>query len=92
MLNERDTRSSRNVPQSWVRRAWPLALGPLVGALVWSFGPDTFTLEHYTDHLRHEYAAWAFLQVGLRVWSEPLAAWGVTTLHPHLLWERLPYS
>jgi len=46
----------------------------------------------YTDHLRHEYVSWAFLQVGFKVFSTPLGeiASQVYALHPHLTWEMHP--
>ena len=46
----------------------------------------------YTDHLRHEYVSWVFLQVGFKVFSTPLGeiASQVYALHPHLTWEMHP--
>src|SRR5436190_22079590 len=45
----------------------------------------------YTDHLQHEYSAWAFLHIGLSIFDMPKSDWGnVNAAHVHLLWERLP--
>ena len=48
--------------------------------------------EVYTDHIRHEYVSWAFLQVGLRVFYDPLGdlALHVHALNPHPTWPMVP--
>jgi hypothetical protein len=66
----------------------------LVGVVVsvTRFDPPTYALEPvYTDHLQHEYDAWAFLQIGIKIFYVPMRDWvGVDALHPHLLWDSLP--
>jgi len=46
----------------------------------------------YTDHMRHEYVSWAFLQVGFKVFTVPLGeiAPGVVARNPHPTWEMVP--
>jgi hypothetical protein len=64
----------------------------LVVASVPRFARPNYVLEPmYTDHLQHEYSAWAFLHIGLRVFDTPKYDWGaVHAAHVHLLWEQLP--
>ena len=63
----------------------------LLAASVPRFGAPLYTLEPaYTDHVRHEYSAWAFLQEGFDVFSTPLERWSVSAEHPHPLWVALP--
>jgi hypothetical protein len=56
------------------------------------FSPPTYALEwFYTDHLQHEYSAWAFLHIGPRIFALPKTDWGnVHAAHVHLLWDSLP--
>ena len=66
-------------------------LALLVAASTLRFGGPHWTLNpNATDHLRHEYAAWAFLQEGFRIFSTPIAEWSVTAAHPHVTWEAFP--
>src|SRR5215510_9611297 len=64
----------------------------LVVASVVRFPRPNYVLDAvYTDHLQHEYSAWAFLHIGLRVFDTPKSDWGnVNAAHVHLLWEQLP--
>lgn len=51
------------------------------------------TLEpDYTDHARHEYTAWAALQIGPGVWTQPLAQWDAQARHVHERWPTMPFS
>jgi hypothetical protein len=56
------------------------------------FNPPNYALDPvYTDHLQHEYSAWAFLHIGTRIFDTPKNEWGyVHARHVHLLWEQLP--
>jgi hypothetical protein len=76
-------------------RAEPLVAAAAIVAVVASvvrFAPPTYTVEPgWTDHMQHEYDAWAFLQIGFRIFYVPMRDWaGVHALHPHLLWDSLP--
>lgn len=74
------------------RKYWIGLAVVVIGVSVWRFGPDTYTLEPgYTDHLKHAYDSWAFLQEGFNIFSEPVVEWNVTARHPHLLWEYWPH-
>ena len=54
-------------------------------------GPNHVLDPVYTDHLQHEYSAWAFLHIGLRIFDTPKDDWGyIPAAHVHLLWEQLP--
>jgi hypothetical protein len=45
----------------------------------------------YSDHLQHEYSAWAFLHIGLRIFDTAKSDWGyIPARHVHLLWEQVP--
>src|SRR5439155_21377555 len=45
----------------------------------------------YTDHLQHEYSAWPFLHIGVRIFDTPKSDWGnVHAAHVHLLCDQLP--
>lgn len=66
-------------------------LALLLGLSVTRFGAPNYTLEpSYTDHLRHEYSAWAFLHMGFDVFRVPLDHWSVHAKHVHTLWGPLP--
>jgi hypothetical protein len=74
-------------------RPWAVvtALAVLVAVSVLRIRGPHHTLEpDYTDHLRHEYAAWAFIHIGPRVWDTPLGHWHVHAAHAHPLWTLLP--
>jgi hypothetical protein len=64
----------------------------LVIASVVRFQRPNYVLDPvYTDHLQHEYSAWAFLHIGLRIFDTPKSDWGnVHAAHVHLLWEQIP--
>lgn len=63
----------------------------LLAATVSLFDSPLYTLEPaYTDHVRHEYSAWAFLQMGFGVFSTSLQEWSVSADHAHPLWPQLP--
>ena len=62
----------------------------LVAASVFRFEGPLYVIENYTDHLRHEYSAWAFLHMGFDVFSTPLEDWSFSADYPHLLWPQLP--
>src|SRR5207253_304039 len=64
----------------------------IVVASVVRFPRPNYALDpRYTDHLQHEYSAWAFLHIGLRIYDTPKSDWGnVHAAHVHLLWEQLP--
>lgn len=63
----------------------------LVALSVTRFGGPHYTLEpQYTDHLHHEYGAWAFLHIGFGIFDTPLQQWGVDAKHVHATWEQLP--
>lgn len=67
------------------------ALALLVAASVARFDRPGYVVEHfYTDHFRHEYAAWAFLHIGLRVFDTPISEWHVHAAHPHPTWPTQP--
>jgi hypothetical protein len=53
-------------------------------------GPHHTLEPGYTDHLRHEYAAWAFIHIGPRVWDTALEHWHVHAAHAHRFWPLLP--
>ena len=79
----------------FARRATELALlgaAALVVASVARFQRPNYALDPaYTDHLQHEYSAWAFLHIGLRIFDTPKSDWGyLHAAHVHLLWEQLP--
>jgi hypothetical protein len=80
-----------NVRLTWPRLTILGAIGFVV-ASVMRFPRPNFALEPiYTDHLQHEYSAWAFLHIGLRIFDTPKYDWGpVDATHVHLLWEQLP--
>jgi hypothetical protein len=40
--------------------------------------------------MRHEYASWAFVHIGVRVWTHPLAEWHFHSSHVHAYWRQLP--
>jgi hypothetical protein len=75
-------------------RPWLVLLGAaaVIVASVARFSPPNYALDPlYTDHLQHEYSAWAFLHIGLRIFDTPKTDWGnVHAAHVHLLWEQLP--
>jgi hypothetical protein len=74
-------------------RPWTLvtAFAFLIALSVLRIRGPHHTLEPgYTDHMRHEYAAWAFIHIGPRVWDTPLGHWHVHALHAHRFWELLP--
>jgi hypothetical protein len=63
----------------------------LVALSVVRFRSPTYALEpFYTDHMQHEYSAWAFLHIGFRVFSTPMEDWHLHARHVHLLWQQLP--
>lgn len=66
----------------------------MVWIIILYFNPYYFAdlVNDYTDHMRHEYVSWAFLQVGFRIFTTPLGKLGssVTALHPHPSWPMLP--
>jgi hypothetical protein len=67
------------------------ALALLVAASVARFDRPGYVVEHfYTDQFRHEYAAWAFLHIGLRVFDTPISEWHVHAAHPHPTWPTQP--
>ena len=69
-----------------------LGAAAVVVASVVRFPRPNYVLDPvYTDHLQHEYSAWAFLHIGLRIFDTPKSDWGpVHAAHVHLLWEQLP--
>jgi hypothetical protein len=69
-----------------------LGAAALVVASVVRFPRPNYVLDAvYTDHLQHEYSAWAFLHIGLRIFDTPKSDWGnVNAAHVHLLWEQIP--
>jgi len=72
-----------------------VAIGAAVLLVVLSvprFSAPTYTLEPiFTDHLQHEYDAWAFLHIGFEIFYTPMRDWvGVHAAHPHFLWDTLP--
>jgi hypothetical protein len=69
-----------------------VAAAVLVVVSVARFDPPNYALDPvYTDHLQHEYSAWAFLHIGTRIFDTPKNEWGyVHAEHVHLLWEQLP--
>ena len=69
-----------------------LGAAVIVAASVVRFPRPNYALDPvYTDHLQHEYSAWAFLHIGLRIFDTPKSDWGnVHAAHVHLLWEQLP--
>jgi len=69
-----------------------LGAAALVIASVVRFPRPNYVLDPvYTDHLQHEYSAWAFLHIGLRIFDTPKSDWGnVHAAHVHLLWEQIP--
>jgi hypothetical protein len=74
---------------------WALVVGGialLVAASVSRFDRPGYVVVHfYTDQFRHEYAAWAFLHIGPRVFDTPIAQWHVHAAHPHgNLWPTQP--
>ena len=81
---------------AFVRTHWrALAVGGialLVAASVTRFDRPGYVVVHfYTDQFRHEYAAWAFLHIGPRVFDTPIAQWHVHAAHPHAdLWPTQP--
>jgi hypothetical protein len=82
-------RGRAHLPRLW------LALGgasALVVASVARFSRPNYALDPlYSDHLQHEYSAWAFLHIGVRIFDTPKTDWGnVHATHLHLLWEQLP--
>ena len=82
-------------PKSW-SRIITLAIAAAIVASVstFAFGPPHYTIEStYTDHVGKEYNAWAFTQVGFRVFAEPVDSWSdeVRAAHPHPLWETSPH-
>lgn len=62
--------------------------------LILYFNPYSFAdLEkHYTDHMRHEYASWLFLNVGFKVFNTPIGVLSsqVPSLNPHPTWPMHP--
>lgn len=69
-----------------LRLTWPrlVLLGPaaIIVASVARFSPPNYALEPlYTDHLQHEYSAWAFLHIGLRIFDTRKAT-GATSTPP----------
>jgi hypothetical protein len=69
-----------------------LGAAAVVVASVVRFPRPNYVLDPvYTDHLQHEYSAWAFLHIGLRIFDTPKSDWGyVHAAHVHLLWEQAP--
>jgi hypothetical protein len=69
-----------------------LGAASVVVASVVRFPRPNYVLDPvYTDHLQHEYSAWAFLHIGLRIFDTPKSDWGnVHAAHVHLLWEQVP--
>jgi hypothetical protein len=89
----RTRHSRRELPRTW-RWDWILvaALVVLVVATVPFLESPRYVVEPgYTDHLRHEYASWAFLQIGYHVFDTPIADWHVGARYPHAdFWTTLP--
>ncbi len=73
-------------------RWWAVLALVVLVPLVWSFGPETYAIQGYTDHLRHEYTAWSWLHIGMRVYSEPVGSWQVPAAHPHPFWKTIPHA
>ena len=69
-----------------------LGAAALVVASVVRFPRPNYVLDPvYSDHLQHEYSAWAFLHIGVRIFDTPKSDWGnVSAAHVHLLWEQIP--
>lgn len=81
--------------QPWQRQLLHLvrlgALGAVALLVVLMLRPPQMALEGYTDHMRHEYAAWAFLQRGLDVLTVPIADWDTSAEHRHVTWPTVPH-
>jgi hypothetical protein len=71
-----------------------IGLALAVALSVSRFASPSFTLESfYTDHMHHEYASWAFLHIGYRIFDTPLAQWGeIHARHVHLTWAEMPMT
>ena len=69
-----------------------LGVALLVAASAVRLGGPRWVLEPgYSDHMRHEYAAWALLHIGPRVLTTPISQWHVHAAHPHAqFWTFLP--
>src|SRR5215467_11841776 len=69
-----------------------LGAAALVVASVVRFDRPNYALDPaYSDHLQHEYSAWAFLHIGLRIFDTAKSDWGyIPARNVHLLWEQIP--
>jgi hypothetical protein len=69
-----------------------LGAAAVVAASVVRFPRPNYVLDPiYSDHLQHEYSAWSFLHIGLRIFDTPKSDWrNVHAAHVHLLWEQIP--
>jgi hypothetical protein len=61
----------------------------LLGVLMMK--PPQMALEGYTDQMRHEYAAWTFLQRGPDVLTDPITEWDASAEHRHVTWPTMPH-
>ncbi len=82
-------RALRALLSSPGRARWALAVAIALSTI--RFAGPNHTLEPiYTDHLQHEYSAWAFLHIGFRIFDTPSGHWVLHARHVHLFWSQLP--
>ena len=56
------------------------------------FDAPTYSLDSiYTDHRRHAYAAWAFLNIGPEVYTTAIEQWQFGALRPFISWAPIPH-
>jgi len=93
MAGTTETRSRRRSAVRAIRTPWIVSVALLAILVICAvrFPGSTHTLQPYTDHVRHEYAAWAFLKIGTRIWTEPLGDWNASGLFVHDLWSSMPH-
>ena len=69
-------------------------LGALAGVallVVLMMRPPQMAVEGYTDHMRHEYAAWTFLRHPVDVLTVPITEWDASAEHRHVTWPTVPH-
>lgn len=93
MAGTTDTRPRQRSLVRAISTPWVVSVAVLAILVICAvrFPGSPHTLQPYTDHVRHEYAAWAFLKIGTRIWTDPLGDWNASGRFVHDLWSTVPH-